>query len=396
MRAGEAHLQRFDLGLGQAVGGRALGADKTIERKGLLAGGEVGRQPVLDPVELVAGGRDLPRCQRRVLLGDGLADVRVRLDEGLRVPGVLERGARQVEAGVADEIAVVFVGHARGRDHRVPAAVRAAAVIGKVGLAAVVGDQDRLGDRGERHVGGVAVITPRLGIEAEGDPGGKAERRVGRVGARMAAVGGEHREAARERRDAARGERSGNVADCRPDVAVGPAVALMQEAPVPFDRQPHLETDGVMLAVAPGAVVDPGAEDAVRRQALSRRLQGRGFDDEARNGELLRRSGRAGLVGARRSARQGDRKTGERDGQRLRRERPDDQGRHGVTSGWAVNANENHVGLGRVEVEVADKNQVVSSDHAPSSDCGRVKVVATRSHRLRPDGARKCLRRTTS
>jgi len=174
---------------------------------------------------------------------------------------------------------------------------------------------DRLGDRRQPHVGRVAVVAPRLRIETEGDARGQAEGGVGRIGTRMAAVGREHGESARQRRNAARGVRPGNVADRGPYVAVRAAVALVQKAPVPFGRQAHLEADGVMPAVAPGAVAHPGSENAMLRQARARRLQGRRLDDEAGNREFLDGRSRAGL--ARRCP---------ADGQRQREKRRDNRG----------------------------------------------------------------------
>ena len=175
-------------------------------------------------------------------------------------------------------------------------AVRAAAVIGEVGLAAVLSQKNRLGDRREPDVGGVAVVAPRLRVEAEGDAGGEAERGVGGVAPRMAAVGGEDGKAARQRRNPARGVRPGNIADGGLHVAIRAAVALMQEPSVPDRRQPHLEADRVMFPIAPSAIVDPGPEHAMFGQPLPRRLKGRGFNDKAGDGELFDGRGRAGFA----------------------------------------------------------------------------------------------------
>ena len=90
--------------------------------------------------------------------------------------------------GIADEEAVIGFRHARRRDHRVAPAVRAAEHVGKVGLAAVMRGDDRLGDRRKRHVGRIAVVAPRLRIEAEGRAGGEAEAACWPDRARVAAV----------------------------------------------------------------------------------------------------------------------------------------------------------------------------------------------------------------
>ena len=71
----------------------------------------------------------------------------------------------------------------------------------------------------------------------------------------------------------------------------------MQKTAIPLDRQSHFEPNGVVLSVDTDAVVDPALQDAVLRQAMGRRLHCRAFDDEAGNGERLRRLFRAGLVG---------------------------------------------------------------------------------------------------
>ena len=195
------------LALGRQSAARAGSADQAVEIEGLLAGGEIFGQPVLETVELVAGGDDLARDQSGVVRCDRLADVGIGLDEGLRVPGVLDRRPRQVEAGIADEEAVIGFRHPRRRHHRVATAVRTAEHVGISGLAAVMRGDDRLGDRRERHVGRIAVVAPRLRIEAEGRAGGEAERLVGRIGAGMSAVRRHDRKAARQRRHAAGSER---------------------------------------------------------------------------------------------------------------------------------------------------------------------------------------------
>jgi hypothetical protein len=69
----KARLESFDLGLRQAVRARAWGADQAVEVERLLAGGEIGGQPILEPVKLVAGRRDFERNQLGVILADRFA-----------------------------------------------------------------------------------------------------------------------------------------------------------------------------------------------------------------------------------------------------------------------------------------------------------------------------------
>ena len=167
-----------------------------------------------------------------------------------------------------------------------------------------MGGDDRFGDRRERHVRGVAVVAPGLRVEAEGRAGGEPERLIGRVGAGVAGVGRHHRKPARQRRDAAGSERLRLIAQGRHHRPVGPAVGLIEKPPVPFDREPHLEPDRVMLAVDAGAIVDLAGHDAMFRQAVAGLLHLRAPDDEAGNRERLCRDLRAAFVlGERRAAR---------------------------------------------------------------------------------------------
>ena len=209
---------------------------------------------------------------------------------------MLDRRPRQVEAGIADEEAVIGFRHPRRRHHRVASAIRAAEHVGIIGLAAVMRGDDRLGDRRERHVGRIAVVAPGLRIEAEGRARGEAERLVGRIDAGMSAVRRHDRKAARERRHAAGSERLRLVAGRRQHRPVVAAVGLIEKPPVPFDRKPHLESDRVALAVGAGSIVDLAGQDAMFRQAVARLLHLRAVDDETGNRERLGRDLRAALV----------------------------------------------------------------------------------------------------
>ncbi len=205
-----------------------------------------------------------------------------RLAEALDVPGMLERGLRQIEARVAREEAVELAREPRRADHRVPAAVRAADHVRVLGPAAVVALDDGLRERRERDVRRVAVVEARLLVEAEQIAADEA-----RVAVRLAVVAGigaQHRVAARER---VVGLIAAEAAVRGDDRAVVAAVQLVEVAAVPVVRQPHLEADRVRLAVAAGALVDGAAQRAVRTGARVHLHGDRGHDSRLRQTELL-------------------------------------------------------------------------------------------------------------
>lgn len=142
-----------------------------------------------------------------------------------------------MKARIAGDDPVVVACVAHGGDHRVPPAVRAAAEIAAIGRLAVREPDHLLGHRRERVDRAVAVVEPRLRIEPE--------QRVLR-GA-VPRIGADHREALVQRI----GQRpaAAHLARRGHDVAVEPAVRLVEEAAVPRLRQAHLEADRIGFAV---------------------------------------------------------------------------------------------------------------------------------------------------
>ncbi len=189
-----------------------------------------------------------------------------------------DRGARQVKAGIAGDKAVVRFAHARGGDHRVPPAIRAAEHVGAGRGDAVEARDDGFGDRAERRVARIAIVRPRLRIEAEGRARPEPEGGEGGVGAGMAFVAAKHGEAAREPAFACNRIHVLRIAGRRNDLAVVAAVDLMQKAPVPRLRQPEFEAERVMVPVGAHALVGSAGNDAGLRLAIGRG-RGHGRDD---------------------------------------------------------------------------------------------------------------------
>ena len=85
----------------------------------------------------------------------------------LSAPDLRHRSLGQVEPGRDGEEAVVLVGVARRRDHRVPPAVRSAGDVRTVRAASVGGGDKRLGHRSQSSDRLVAVVESRLRVEPE-------------------------------------------------------------------------------------------------------------------------------------------------------------------------------------------------------------------------------------
>jgi hypothetical protein len=167
----------------------------------------------------------------------------------------------QVEAGVAGQEAIVFRSQARGGHQRVAPAVGAAAKVRTVRSAAVGGGDQRLGHGRELLRGLVAVVQPRLRLEAE----------AGCLRRGVPGVGADHRKALQQR--AGQRPAAAAAANGGNHVAVGPAVGLVVEAAVPGLRQAHLEANGIGLAVAAGAAVHAARHHAMRAHRVAGHAQ---------------------------------------------------------------------------------------------------------------------------
>ncbi|MCW0438608.1 hypothetical protein NB723_003572 [Xanthomonas sacchari] len=169
-----------------------------------------------------------------------------------------------MEPGVADQDAVVVLRVARGGDHAVATAVGAAAEVAVVRRLAVGDLHHALGHRGQRLHRLVAVVQPRLRIAAE--------QRVLRIA--VPGIGADDRKAHAQRIVALAA--AADIAERGDHVAVQAAVGLVEEAPVPCERQTHLEADRIGLAVAADAFVHQPGDLAVRADRLAGHLQGAG------------------------------------------------------------------------------------------------------------------------
>src|SRR5205085_12209441 len=141
---------------------------------------------------------------------------------------VCDRGVGEGDAGGTGGEAVVLVRATRRGPPGVAPAVAAAADVRAIRCLAI-GDADHLLGYGrERADGLVAVVQPRLRVDAEAE--------VDRV--RVPRVRADHGEALRER---ARRGAAAKLAQRGRDRAVQAAVPLVEKAAIPGERQPHLE-----------------------------------------------------------------------------------------------------------------------------------------------------------
>ena len=123
-------------GQAAAVARAGAGGHVAAEVEGGLAGARVLHHAVGRAVERVAALQDRVRDQPALGQREAGADVGGIGGEARVGPAadeVGDRGARQHRARVADQEAVVGVGHAGGGDERMPAAVGAAADVGAIG-----------------------------------------------------------------------------------------------------------------------------------------------------------------------------------------------------------------------------------------------------------------------
>jgi hypothetical protein len=238
-----------------------------LDVKGLLAGGHVVHHAIGQAIQRVALLKHLVCHQLHVRRREGGLDVRIDRREGLDVPGMLHRCLGQVEAGVARDHAVKLVGISRSGHHRVAPAVGAPHHVGALrGLAVVRGDQLAC-HRREFAVGLVAVIQPCLRVHAKQVAAHQADFRRPFHG--VASVAGEHGEALHQ--CVGGGAARDDIAKCGLHHAVIAAIGLQQEAAVPGRGHPHLETDGIGLAVGTCALVHAASDLAMRRHRIGLR-----------------------------------------------------------------------------------------------------------------------------
>jgi hypothetical protein len=179
---------------------------------------------------------------------------------------------------------------------RAAATVRAAAEVRAVRAFAVRGLDRGLGHRRELRRGLVAIVEPRLRVDAEGRP----------LRAEVAGIGADHREA--HRQGVGRAVATIDAAGCGHDTAVDAAVGLIEEAAVPGVRQAHLEADRVGVAVDRADALEHLAGDlAMCRHRISGDGERAGGDRIRAGDGGVRKGDARGEVGAR-----GERRAGRR------------------------------------------------------------------------------------
>src|SRR6478752_1173588 len=122
-RPPERALERSDLLRRQALAGVVRAARELVDVERLLTRRERADDAVLRAVERVALREHGARDDLHIVARERVLGIVVRLPEALDVPGMLERGLRQVEARIAREEAVELAREPRRAHHRVPAAV---------------------------------------------------------------------------------------------------------------------------------------------------------------------------------------------------------------------------------------------------------------------------------
>ncbi|EZP51567.1 hypothetical protein BW39_03831 [Delftia sp. RIT313] len=243
-----------------AVARAAAGGHVARQVEARLAGCAGLHHAVGGAVQRIAPGQHGLADQAALGLGEARAQVGGRggqLRIALGAGNVGNGRQRQARAGVAGNDAVVLVGIARGRHHGVAPAVGAAAQVGAVRPLAI-GRLQRAARHGRELAHGlVAVVQPRLRVQAE----------QGAHAACMPGVGAEHGKAHLQRiaqRPAAQGSHG------RAHDAVQPAVGLVEKAPVPVARQAHLEAHGVVLTIdGADALVHAAGHSAVLGNGLA-------------------------------------------------------------------------------------------------------------------------------
>lgn len=143
----------------------------------------------------------------------------------------------QVEARRADEIAIVFIGIARCRDHRMASPIGTATDVGIRWPLPVRRAQDGLGHWCQFAHGLVPVVQTGLGIDSEG------RVLLGVVTSIRTQHGKSLQQCTRQCSTTTACSNRGN------DVPVEPAVGLVEETAIPTQGQPHLELNGIGTSI---------------------------------------------------------------------------------------------------------------------------------------------------